>query len=50
MASTLQFLQENGLTGYEALAERTAEAVAVKANVDHLLRQPVGRENKAQER
>ena len=27
MAAALQFLQENGLTDYEALAERTAEAV-----------------------
>ena len=121
MAAALQFLQENGLTDYDALAERTAaavdrahvlagelreveerlasyraakavindildgaklprmealkkerrelaerkkklyaqyraaqqemrEAVAVKANIDHLLDLPGGRENKAQER
>ena len=64
MAAALQFLQENGLTDYDALAERKKklyaqyraaqqemrEAVAVKANIDHLLDLPGGRENKAQER
>ena len=48
MAAALQFLQENGLTDYDALAERTA--AAVNANIDHLLDRPGGRENKAQER